>query len=227
MFFLYKYRCDMLLKGWIFFTIIMVLFTLTAAFVTNIIKYFNWAVDIISFCLFIWNFGAVGVMACLWCAPKKLNQFYLIVVGVLMALVFITFLPEWTTWAVLGVISVWDLIAVLCKYGPLRMLVEEAQERGNTEILPALIYSAMAYEERPRPDRQGEQTPLSEDEKSHSASQTSSPEIRRPQRADVSANGPRADSEDDEQTGVKLGLGDFIFYSVLCGKAAVLGDWSV
>jgi len=154
-------------------------------------------------------------MAVLYKAPKHLNQAYLIVIGVSMALVFIGLLPEWTTWAVLAVISGWDLIAVLCKYGPLKMLVEEAQARGNTEILPALIYSAMAYEETAP-----ESSSSTRDESSPLASDDS----------EVTVEGERrqvVELADEEETGVKLGLGDFIFYSVLVGKAAILGDWSV
>lgn len=177
----------------------------------------------------------LGVMAVLYRAPKRLNQAYLIVIGVSMALVFISLLPEWTTWAVLAVISGWDLIAVLCKYGPLKMLVEEAQARGNTEILPALIYSAMAYEERgdyranSTPD---ENTPLSDGNSDNSENLAANTENARSSQTPLPAGSQRNREEtlyeiEEDETGVKLGLGDFIFYSVLVGKAAILGDWSV
>lgn len=68
-----------------------------------------------------------------------LKQIYLINASVVVAYVF-TWIPEWTTWTLLVAMAVYDVGAVLAPGGPLRLLIELAEERD--EDIPALVYQA-------------------------------------------------------------------------------------
>lgn len=138
----------------------------------------------------------------------------------------------------LGGIAIYDLFAVLCPGGPLRQLLETAQEREEP-IFPALIYSSgmlwsitMADtgqrdvkvfapepgESSTDPEPTATAQPQSELQRPAAEPTVRETDTRRPVELD--------DEDDDEDAGgVKLGLGDFIFYSVLVGKAASQ-EWS-
>ncbi|KAH8410754.1 hypothetical protein KR222_005179 [Zaprionus bogoriensis] len=320
---LYKKRCYRIIHGWLILSSFMLLFIFTYLYLEELLRAYNIPMDYPTAVLVMWNFGVAGMMAIHWQGPLRLQQGYLIFVAALMALVFIKYLPEWTAWAVLAAISIWDLIAVLSPRGPLRILVETAQER-NEQIFPALIYSSTVlytymgthYTPQQQQQQQQEDQAQQGDSSSPSSSNsttttrvtqntTTSPELmqagpstssgtrpgnmrnsqlQRQQDNQAAAegmplvtfksdfhgnaeaagftqewsanlsdrvarrqievqstqegNGHRSHEyrtvatpnqpqmEAQEERGIKLGLGDFIFYSVLVGKASSYGDWT-
>jgi len=311
---LYKCRCYKIIQGWLILSSVLLLFLFTFMYLYELLQGYNFGLDWISACIFVYNFGTLGMLCIHWKGPLILQQCYLIFVASLMSLIFIKHLPEYTTWVVLGVISVWDLVAVLCPKGPLRMLVETAQER-NEPIFPALIYSSnvmymtvldedsnatastiaedVSGQEANSAAQNGEAVAVAEEaaddllkkEKKKKNKGVGRPNIgtgsvRRSSLPETSSLGPGAsngnqgteedaagfeeagtqsavekaikrrqavaeqerrnqresraaarrsqqeEEEDEEDRGVKLGLGDFIFYSVLVGKASSYGDWN-
>ncbi|KAI1716497.1 presenilin domain-containing protein [Ditylenchus destructor] len=291
---LYKFRFYKTIHGWLIVSSLMLLSLFTIMYLQELFKNFNVPLDYVTLGFFIWNYACLGMICIHWKGPLLLQQAYLIIMSALMALVFIKYLPDWSVWTVLAVISIWDLVAVLCPKGPLRILVETAQER-NEPIFPALIYSSgvlYLYFLLTDPDttssskiveqdqnsivqsqdeinaeqlpaevgpsvepstsnpggsssrsvtaryaplrskaskKRGEETIQSTRELILTANQGSHGNVpstssnRRPR----STTGVSSSGEADiEERGVKLGLGDFIFYSVLVGKASSVGDWN-
>lgn len=105
-----------------------------------LIQHFSTPIDCITFSIVLVNFAVVGVCAVFMSKMAIfVTQGYLVVIGILVAYWF-TMLPEWTTWAMLVAMALYDLAAVLLPVGPLRLLVELAISRD--EEIPALVYEA-------------------------------------------------------------------------------------
>ncbi|KAF8111224.1 hypothetical protein N665_0076s0211 [Sinapis alba] len=229
---LFYLRCVKFLKLYMGFSAFIVLANLGGEILLLLIDRFRFPIDSVTFLVLLFNFSVVGVFAVFMSRFSILiTQGYLVVIGVLVAY-FFTMLPEWTTWVLLVALALYDLAAVLLPVGPLRLLVEMAISRD--EDIPALVYEARPVirnndshlvQRRVWRDRRSNQNDLENNEveeeqqqQQHVGSEISVPLIdSRPENSETFLEGIGLGSSG----AIKLGLGDFIFYSVLVGRAAM------
>jgi presenilin 1 len=239
---LFYFRCINFLRIYMGISSFFVLSFLGGFISLLLLSHFKIPIDPLTFAILLFNLSVVGVFAVFMSKfPISLNQGYLVTIGVLTAYWF-TMLPEWTTWALLVAMSLYDLAAVLLPVGPLRLLVELAMSRN--EEIPALVYEARPVDPQPgdrvrvwRERTTGNRIVATENSVDLNNVQpvqegrlTVSEEITAPLIEVLPQTGNRQMNhaeEEEEGLGlglsgaIKLGLGDFIFYSVLVGRAAM------
>jgi hypothetical protein len=102
-------------------------------------------VDYVTFFFIIWNVTVTGAIVMFTYGPVLAHRAY----SISYCALFVNFLvmllrPPLLLWILTVFLCVWDLIAVLCPFGPLKLLVKTAQERGqmDSKFLSALVYSS-------------------------------------------------------------------------------------
>lgn len=232
---LFYLRCVKFLKFYMGFSAFVVLANLGGEILVLLNDRFRFPIDSVTFLILLFNFSVVGVFAVFLSKFSILiTQGYLVVIGVLVAF-FFTMLPEWTTWILLVALAIYDVAAVLLPVGPLRLLVEMAISRD--EDIPALVYEARpvlrndsvlvqrrVWRERGSSDIENASRVETESAEEEDVGSSERSEISMPL---IDRSGGESSETFLEGIGlgssgaIKLGLGDFIFYSVLVGRAAM------
>ncbi|EEC51310.1 predicted protein [Phaeodactylum tricornutum CCAP 1055/1] len=170
-------------------------------------------VDKLTFYGFIYNFCVVGVLAIFFGRgiPKSVTQGYLIATSVILAW-HLSYFDDWTTWTLLMMLALYDLCAVLTPCGPLKALVN-LMSQDDSPDMPGLLFEAELPPEAKRPGGKKSRPDNSAETNSQVTShQEGSGLVKSTEQQDQAGN--------DGHNSIRLGLGDFIFYSVLVAKAA-------
>ena len=245
---LFKHRCGPVIWAYMAFSGCSIFGVLGATMALEILRRYEIRVDVISFAFYTWNVTVVGVLSVfLWPGSLRVKQTFLVLISVIVAYYFVTQIAEWTTWTMLVFMAIYDLYAVLTPNGPLRKIVELSQERE--EAIPALVYEARGGSGVGDVGRRRRRTKSSGDEQQQKGDDGASLDgdlepldgDLEPENDEVGertsllgGKGSKketasilerfGDDDDDKRDlpdGIKLGLGDFIFYSVLVGRSAM------
>jgi presenilin 1 len=148
---LYKFECMKCLIGYMMLCSTTLLGFLGGHMYWVAIQIYSLPVDKLSYFLGLWNFAVVGVVAIFMGqgVPKFVTQGYLIATSVIMSW-HLDYFDEYTTWALLFMLAMYDLCAVLTPCGPLKALVN-LMSRDDAPEMPGLLYEADLPPEARRP----------------------------------------------------------------------------
>ena len=231
MFFLIRLNWSKLLN-FILSSTIAALFVVSGLFWLTMAASFDLTVDSITTTFFMYNIVMLAFFSIMWSAPKILNQTYQIYFAVLIAWYIDTLTPIWIGWGMLAILSIWDLFAVLPEYGPLNMIIKILDKRGQ-KLPNALIYSVyfdwpamkkLKLAKQLKSNNQNDlelNTFLQTNENNNNNNERGPIRIMPVDSIDaIETTQSETKIDDDDDDGPKLGIGDFVFYSVLIAKSA-------
>lgn len=240
------YNFRRLIQCWLSLSCLLIMFCVSGSFFTHLLNKFD-VNNLLIVAAMTLVYGIVGVFAFFTNKlPLAFHQFYVICNCSLVSLFYLQILPNYTTWFLLGGIVVWDIFAVLTPLGPLRQITGKAQDYSE-DILRFLMFTTTVeethnnneIEERIVEEFMEEievlNQPLKEDAEvdedlSHaweSERQVAGKDCSTEEECEISE--PVKEFQKSAQdalndSSARLGMGDFVFYSLLVGKAAVSGS---
>lgn len=230
------YNCMKILYVYLFLTVVCVFSLLNTSILSMIVAELNIPIDWITLALFVYNILIVAVMSMFWIAPDMVKQGATIYQCVIMILYVLKIAPEWIAWALLPLLAIWDMIAVLLPFGPLYLLINLFQKR-HIEVPPMMIYTtglwAQQTDKNANALRRTRFIPFPSSFSIFNLIFISSSTLhalheRDPIVADVrnrNASKDQSSSKKRRRTRKSmLGLGDFIFYSILLAKTVFTSE---
>ncbi|EKF30419.1 presenilin-like aspartic peptidase [Trypanosoma cruzi marinkellei] len=213
---LYTCHCEKVLFAFLFFSAGFTLFFMTWMWMDLFCTRFQIPYDFITSSFLLWNVGVVGIVSIFYYAHPVLAQIYLVVVSVIVGWS-MTFFSEWSTWSMLIFVALYDIVAVLSPQGPLKMLIQIAEKRN--EPLPGFIYNSNTNPSMHMVEHVG--LPPAEDVHTRNNLHENNSNIDTDSKTSSQITSVSRLYYILDRSPFKLGLGDFIFYSVLTARAAL------
>ncbi|CAJ0961347.1 unnamed protein product, partial [Mesorhabditis belari] len=177
--------------------------------------------------------------------PLSLHQVYVIINCSFISLFYLRAFPDHTIWFVLAMIVAWDIFAVLSPIGPLKMAQQKAGDYSNT-VLKMLMFETkkeivvQGQKETPTEEQAEISHDIDDVQTAESISQEELFEMLKKSKTEMEKNDeekkememkteeetPKERSAEEalaDSNSLHLGMGDFVFYSVLVGKSLATG----
>lgn len=246
---MFYYRFYRLIRALTMAAVSLLLSGSSSAIMTALLTLINVPSDIFTTYVISWNFVVTGLASVFGRGPLILQQGCLIIECAFAAISVIKLVPDWTMWWLLALIPLWNIIAVVSTFGPLRFLVEIMEERGEA-IQPGLVFStgAPTWSVRgwlrqvlaPKVVREVQPLNVLDAEVCGRIAGKDFGKYEGPgpsQHTRIAPRRTKTEKDADEHLwvavpniedhGAQIGLSDFVFYSILIGKATTYWNWNL